>query len=44
MFCKAMPFTWVGTTADLMKTDILQLILINPLMSCYGKEINFPAS
>jgi len=33
MFCKAMPFIWAGTTADLMNTDILQMILINPLMS-----------
>ena len=38
--CKAMPFTWVGTTADMMNTDILQLILISHLMSCYGKEIH----
>jgi len=35
-----MPFTWVGTTADVMNTDILQLILISHLMSCYGKEIH----
>jgi hypothetical protein len=38
--CKAMPFTWVGTTADVMNIDILQLILISHVMSCYGKEIH----
>ena len=27
-----------------MTTDILQLILIKPLMNCYGKEIHYPAS
>jgi hypothetical protein len=35
-----MPFTWVGTTADMMNTDILQSILFSHLMSCYGKEIH----